>query len=56
MAVKYKGHRTAALNLEPIFVVLDWITSLQDFEPKVIAYIFVIVAIAFYNINDEEKF
>ena len=23
MAVKYKGHRTAALNIEPIFVVLE---------------------------------
>ena len=51
MIVKYKGHRPAAINLEAIFLVLDWITSLQYFEPTVIAYLFVIVAIAFSNIN-----
>ena len=51
MTVKDKGHKPVALNLEAIFVVLDWITYLQYFEPTVIAYFSVIVAIAFSNIN-----
>ena len=38
MDVKYKGHRTIDINSETIIVGLDWINSLQAFEPTVIAY------------------
>ena len=55
MVGKDKGHRPAAVNLESIFIVLDRLTSLQDFEPTVIAYFFVIAEISFSNINSETK-
>ena len=56
MAVKDKDQRPSILNIEAILVVLDWITFLQDFEPTVIAYFFVIVSIAFSNINNETQY
>ena len=53
MVVKDKGHRPAALNPEATFIVLYRITSLQYFDPIVIAYFFVIVVIAFSNTKPE---
>ena len=56
MEGKYKGQRPAALHPEAMYVVLSRITSLQAFEPKVIAFCFMIVEISFSNIKSETQF
>ena len=56
MAVKDKGHRPAALNIEEIFVVLYRIPSLQYFGLIVIASFFVVVVIVYSNMKPETHF
>ena len=56
MALKDKFHIPDALNPEAIILVLSIIPSLQDFDPIVIVYFFVIVVIAFSNIKYKARF
>ena len=56
MTDKYKGHRPVALNPESMFVVLSSIPYIQAFDPIAIAYFFLIIIIALFNIKSATDF